>query len=353
MSLSELADLWSGVARLVDRAPSLADLRVHRLHLFAARRWRHLGVEIPGALALEELIAIGRTAAAEEVLQLAREAYEGRLLVLKGPEVALRYPDPTLRTFTDLDLLADNPEAAQRALLAAGFRPIGRYAEHYYTGLHHLQPLELPGSAGPWVEIHRRPNWVDWAEPPRTEELFATAVPSRTGVPGLLALPDEYHALVLAAHSWTEMPLRRVLDLVDVLAVTHDADRARIRALASAWHLTRLWRTTIEVADALLLDRPMPLALRSWGRDLLVPRDRTIAEAHIRRLLSPFWAQPSAPAGVATLRALVHTATPAPDEAWANKLLRVRAALAHPMRRTTEHGRVLGPDGIQPRHKRR
>ena len=42
-------------------------------------------------------------------------------MLMKGLEVAVRYPDPGSRYFQDLDLLADEPEAAQQALLGAGF----------------------------------------------------------------------------------------------------------------------------------------------------------------------------------------------------------------------------------------
>jgi hypothetical protein len=37
---SSASDIWTAVERLVDRAASLDDLRAHRIHLLAGRRWR-------------------------------------------------------------------------------------------------------------------------------------------------------------------------------------------------------------------------------------------------------------------------------------------------------------------------
>ncbi len=47
--------IWEGVDRLVDRAPTFADLRSHRIELLAARRWRALGRAVP-----DELVALER-----------------------------------------------------------------------------------------------------------------------------------------------------------------------------------------------------------------------------------------------------------------------------------------------------
>ena len=47
------------------------------------------------------------------------------LILMKGPEAAARYPDPALRPFCDLDFLVDDPAAAHRALMAAGFVEVG------------------------------------------------------------------------------------------------------------------------------------------------------------------------------------------------------------------------------------
>src|SRR4051794_4023211 len=135
---------WPGLYRLLDRQHSLADLRAQGLHLLAADRWRSQKRPIPGDLALQELAAAQKAAGARAVLRDIRAAYDGRLLVLKGPEVAALYPSPELRPSFDLDLIADDAEKAQRSLVAAGFIPMGEFEDAYYVGLHHLRPLQHP-----------------------------------------------------------------------------------------------------------------------------------------------------------------------------------------------------------------
>ena len=113
-----------------------------------------------------------------------RETLDGPVVLLKGPEVAALYPEPTLRPFRDLDLLVPMPHEAWRSLVQAGFHPTGDPS--LYVDIHHLRPLYLPGY--PLViELHSEPKWVPWTRAPRAAELFEAAVPSATGVDGVLA----------------------------------------------------------------------------------------------------------------------------------------------------------------------
>jgi hypothetical protein len=344
--------LWSGIHRLVDRVDSVQGLVAQRLHLIAIRHWRQTGREVPDELAFEEMAALQRVHAAREVLRRVREAYDGRIILLKGPEAASYYPAPEMRPTSDLDLLAEDPEAAQRALLAAGFQKLGPYEDEHFDGLHHLRPVGLPPHVT-FVEVHRRPNWDLWSSPPQTRELFDVAVEGNSGVPGLLALPPAHHALVLTGHSWGERPLRRILDLVDLAAVAAPADDAEIERLARTWGMLRMWRTSTAAADALFHQGPATVPLRVWARDLLEVRDATVFEGHVNRWLGTFWALPPHRALLATLTALVHDVTPAPGETWAGKLARIREALLHPSRPAEEHARLLGPEAVRPRFKRR
>lgn len=344
--------LWAGVDRLVDRADSLVDLRAHALHLLAADRWRRTGRTVPHALAIEELVAAHKTAAAAAILRSARAAYHGQMVLLKGPEVAALYPSPVLRPSGDLDILVEDAEQAQRALTAAGFVPIGPFDESYYEGLQHLRPLQHPEHPVLRVELHRRPNWVDWSEPPDTAELLETAGPGAAGIPGVLALPAPLHAVAIAVHSWGVRPLRRLLDLIDVAAVSEGC-RDEAYAQARAWRLPHLWRTTRDAIDALVFGAPEPLSLRLWARDLADARARTVFEDHVRRWLGPFWALPPHRAVGAAVVAVARDATPAPTETWGSKLGRTREAVLHPRRAQAEHARRLGPEGVKPRLKRR
>jgi hypothetical protein len=353
MNLSMSSDLWTGVDRLIDRADSFDGLAAHGLYLLAIRRWHATGVEVPVTFGVEELSALQKAHDARQILVRAREAYDGRIAVLKGLEVAARYPAEGLRPSVDLDILVDDADEAQRAMIAAGFQAIGDFDDSYYDGLHHVRPLHLPDHPSLAIEVHRWPSWVEWSDPPSTDELLSLAGPSRTGIDGILALPDAHHALLVAAHSWAERPLRRVLDLVDVAALADDAARSEAARLAGPWGLAGVWNATMAASDAVLFDGPVPWSLRTWARDLRQVRDRTVLEDHVRRLMSTFWALPPHRALVATGVALAREVTPAPDETWANKLSRAREALLHPSRPSAKQAEVIGREGIQPRHKRR
>ena len=90
------------------------------------------------------------------LLERVRAACDGPLVVMKGPEVAARYAEPSTRPFRDLDLLACDAAAVQRSLLDAGFQVAGE--PELYVDIHHLRPLYWPGL--PLViEVHQRPKW--------------------------------------------------------------------------------------------------------------------------------------------------------------------------------------------------
>ena len=330
--------LWRGVDRLVDRAPTATDLRSHRIEPLAARRLRARGRVVPEELALEERRAAVATLAGPVLLERVRAACDGPLLLFKGPEAAARYPDPALRQFKDLDLLAPDAEAAQRSLVAAGFRPIGDPS--LYLGIHHLRPLALRGLPLA-VEIHSRPKWPGSLESPSTDELFAAAVPSATGVSGVLAPAPAHHALLLAGHSWAHEPLRRLRDLVDIAAMLQGVDQFELRRLARAWSVERLWETTVASVDAVLYGGRPPLALRFWARNLLKVRERTVLENHLERVLSNFWILPGPDALAELLSILAGEVRPGRDETWPAKLSRSGRAARNALRRRSEHEATL------------
>lgn len=301
------------------------------------------------SLVVEELVAAQRSAAADAILRTASAAYDGPIIVLKGPSAAAYYPQPVLRPFTDLDILVEDAAGAQRALVAAGFEPVGPYGDGYYDGLHHRRPLHRHAQDPLLVEVHARPNWVEWVDAPDVRELFSVAVPGPAGIDGVLTLPAPQMALVLAAHSWLEAPLRRLLDLVDVAAIVADADRGELDELARRWGLAKMARTTLAAADALAYGDSQPWSLRLWARDLAPVRDPSVLDTHLRSWLSPFWALPAHRAIAATITALGRDLTPAPSETWRRKLDRTRGAVLHPGRSEAEHRQLLGPENAHPR----
>lgn len=331
--------LWAGVDRLLDRAPSLHDLRAHRLHLLAARRRRSLGLPVPQALQREERVAAAFSLAAPLVLERVRAACDGPLVVLKGPELAASWPDPALRAANDVDILVLDAHAVQRRLLSAGFVPLGP-PDPLYDSAHHLQPL-FDRQLGVKVEVHRRLEWVEWSEPPSVDELMRELVPAAVGVDGVSALPPPQHALAVAAHSWSSLPFRRLADLVDLEVVLLQTDRASVERLAERCDLGHVWRTLVSAADSLFLDAPATWPLRSWASDMRIAREPTVLRTHIRRIAGPAWALAPRRAVGATAAALAQEVLPAAGEKWGPKGRRMRLAARNAFRRRSEHERDL------------
>jgi hypothetical protein len=267
-----------------------------------------------------------------------REAYDGPVVVLKGPEVAARYPDAALRAYGDVDLLVPDAGGTHRTLLHAGFQLVGD--PELYVDIHHLRPLLAPDLPVA-IEIHSRPKWLEPLTPPAVDEVFATAVPSATGVERMLTMPPEQHAVLLAVHSWAHEPLRRVRDVVDIAAMVEGADRDEMGRVARRWRVERLWRTTIAAVDSVLGDRPTPWALRLWAQNLARARERTVFENHLQRWLSDFWAMPVASAAARVPRTFLDEIRPGEGETWKAKASRSALAVRHAARPRSRHDREL------------
>ena len=110
---------------------------------------------MPEELRVDEQIAAIKALAVPVLLKRVRDAYDGPLVLMKGPEVGAHYPAPAVRPFCDLDFLVDDPAAAHRAMVAAGFLEVGDAAR--YDGAHHLRPLAWPGLPL-FIELHREAN---------------------------------------------------------------------------------------------------------------------------------------------------------------------------------------------------
>jgi len=330
-------ELWARVDDIVTGARSIDALRHHGVELIAASLWRRQGLPVPEELRPDEQGATLKALGVPVVLRRARAAYDGTLVLMKGPEVGARYPEPALRPFCDLDLLVDDPATAHRALVAAGFLEAGEPAR--YERAHHLRPLVWPGLPL-FVELHNEPNRPAWVPPPNRAELLELTQPSATGVPGLLAPVPAAHAVLLVAHSWAHAPLRRLLDLIDLTVVLErDQDRVLARELAERWGLGRVWRTTIAAADALLRNHGSAPALAIWGRHLAAVRERTVLETHLTRWAGPVSGLPRTrvrAVGGAT-RIFTDAARPKGDERWIDAVRRTRLAIAHAPRPQSQH----------------
>jgi hypothetical protein len=326
--VTDVAGPWPAVDRLLDRA-TIEGIVAHKLGPLAARRLRQRGRPVPPYWLAAERAAALASRAAIPLLERIRASCDQPLLVLKGPEVALFYPERT-RQFSDIDILTTDAPAVHRALIAAGFGVAPDEDGFDYTNHHHEAPLKWPTI---WlrIEVHARPNWPLSATPPSTDALFAAAQPSRLGVDGILAPDLHHHALLLAAHAWRDEPLHGLRQLLDVAAVTAGLDERELARTAIAFGLDRVWNTTTSTVDSLFYGQRRTVPLRSWARHLPAVRERTILEGHAARWVSGFWELPPGGAAAQTARVIASEVAPAPGERWRDKLARMSRAIRSPL----------------------
>jgi hypothetical protein len=334
--------MWRRIDTLIARAPHVRALRFHRVELLEAHRRRAAGLPPLPELMNDTAAATFFELAVPTVLGRARDAYDGRVLLMKGPEAALDYPDSGLRPFHDLDLLVDDPRAAQAALVAAGFHEVGDPA--LYSDIHHLRPLRWAGLPL-LIELHARPKWPAGIPGPPVADLLGDAVAARVGVTGVEALPAAHHALILAAHAWAHEPLARLGHLVDIAATLARTDRGEADRLARAWGCSRMWRCTQAAVDTVLYGERTSAASAMWARHLLPARERTVFELHVQRWLSPAWGLPRRRVPLGVARAIRDDLRLDGDERWWTKVPRARLALSQAAMARSEHNLALEERG--------
>lgn len=322
--------LWRSVDDLIAAALSshgggLDGLLAHKVAPLAAGWYERSQRPVPPVLHDQQRAASLGVLLAPALVRRIREAVDGELLLLKGPEVAALYP-PGGRRFSDIDVLVRDADAAQTALLRAGFVEAEGVdlADH-----HHLHPLRHPAI---WlsVEVHSAPNWpAQSAVPPPVDELFDAAVPSVLEIEGVSAPAPLHHALLLAAHAWRHQPLHLLRDVLDVAAVADGVPEVELRTTAERWGIDRLWRTTWAAAAALFYGGAEPLPLKLWARHLRPLRPQTVLEEHLQRWLHPFWEHSFADALRDSLTMIGDDITPAPGQTWRAKLGQSGDALLH------------------------
>src|SRR5581483_8307003 len=212
-----------------------------------------------------------------------------------------------------------------------------------FIDIHHERPLRLP-ELPLLIEIHNSPKWPNFLEPPPVEELLAVSVDSRLGIEGLSTLPEAHHAVALAAHAWAHVPLQNMRHLLAVALLAEGIPRAELRDIASKWGVSRVWATTIGCVDSLFGDAPRTAAERLWARHLRRLRERTVAEAHLERYASPFWAYPWPMAAQVSGSMLFSALRPAQGESWRDKARRTRTAIGNASVAKSRHDEALGPD---------
>ena len=331
---ARVTELWTAVDRLLASA-SLAGLLAHELGPLAANRLRRLGEPVPKPLLLEERAASLSMLTTTPLLERLRAGCEGNLVLVKGPEIARRYPG-NARRFSDLDLLTGDAESVHDELRGAGFVEIEDPDFDLTPEHHHLQPLQWPTI---WlkVEVHKYPNWPMATRPPPLREILEASTPSSFGLDGVFVPTPAHHALIIAAHAWRHEPLHALRDLVDVAVLAAESDERELERTADGWGIGGVWRTTSRTIDGLFYGGTRSVALRTWARHLSDVRDRSNLEGHLQRLFHWYWELPPHRASAHAAKALRKTLEPAAGETWRAKLRRTRQALRNPGAPVTRH----------------
>jgi len=294
---------------------------------------------VPAELVEFERAAVVTTVLAELVLERVRDAYDGRIILFKGYEVAQSYPSTSLRPFVDVDLLVEDADKAQAALLAAGFEALGE--PELYEDIHHLRPLMAPGIPIP-IELHHTPKWPERiGMKPALSELLARAVPSKTGIDGIEALGAVDHGVVLTAHAWAHEPLRTLVELLDVrLAVA--GREAEARATAREWGLGGVMEATLATSSHIFAAEPLPLGLRLPARHLARAKERTVFESHLTEWMAPLWELQGRARFRQVGNAFLDDLRPRSGEGWRSKRRRMAAAVRHAGSARRVHEELLG-----------
>ncbi len=205
-------------------------------------------------------------------------------LVLKGPAVARAfYPDPSWRSFGDLDLLVSTADwqAACIALATAGFRrrlpePRRGFDERFGKAATHIGP------DGVQIDLHRTlvlgPFGL-WMEP---EGLFEGTTELSIGGRAFRRLDDTRAFLHACMHAVLGSRRVRLVPLRDVaqIAAIGDVDWAELDVLADRWRLRAVVRRSLEEARTVLGVEPPPLA-HSIIQAKIDPREQRALDAYL------------------------------------------------------------------------
>lgn len=189
------------------------------------------------------------------------------LRVLKGPAVAhLDYPDASLRSFGDIDLLVP-PGQFDRAVLSlseGGYRrrypePRPGFDSRFGKG------SCLVGPDGYEIDLHRSFAMGPFGLALRVEDLWRTSSTFRVGGREFAALGPAERFLHACYHAALGSPIPRLSALRDVaqMQLYRPLDLDRVLELTAAWRAEAVVIRAVELTWAVLgLDAPTPLTSR-------------------------------------------------------------------------------------------
>jgi len=189
--------------------------------------------------------------------------------VLKGSAVAHRfYPDPSLRSFNDVDVLvpSDAFDEAVRVLARCGGarqypQPRPGFDRRFSKGTSFDMPCGLE------VDLHRTFASGPFGLTVRLDDLWERSWPFQLGGVELRALDLEPCFLGLCYHAALGDAVPKLLALRDIAQVLACAelDDVRVRSLARGWRAEAALARAMSLT-ALTLDLGMPHPLIDWAR---------------------------------------------------------------------------------------
>lgn len=189
------------------------------------------------------------------------------------------------------------------------------------------------------IELHRNPGWLNWQRHPSNADVFARAVPSGTGVDGILAMPPTDRALLLAAHSWRHGPYYSFIHLLDLALARAEVDQGALLPLARAWGLEGVWRRLDRAIDAVYFGEPgWPTGIdRVWSRHLLAMREQTLLEYYAGFWLKGLVAPDVTSRATAVATDVRFSLTAHPWQTRSGKIRRIGQAARRSLRPHSEH----------------
>jgi hypothetical protein len=213
-------------------------------------------------------------------------------LVLKGMHLAADiYPEPSLRSMADMDVMTPRRDlaAAEQLFLELGYGPTPRPdLEEFCSWSNHLAKLQRKSFT---FEIHwhiERPG-SPFVIP--IDDLWSRARPIRIEGVATLALAPEDLLIHLSLHAsyhhrYARAPFKALLDVAAVIARFGDEiDWAALCANANAWGAGRFVFTTLELARAVLKVPVSPRVIAALHRE---PGDAEMVAVAARYVTSPF-----------------------------------------------------------------
>jgi hypothetical protein len=217
------------------------------------------------------------------------------VMVVKGPaHAALLYPDPSLRPYSDIDLLVRGPQfaAAVAALAAVDItRPAVELADGFDERFGKGATLHAP--SGFCVDLHRTFLSGPFAFTVDAEALFADTTATLELVGRTVrTLPPEERLLHCAFHASLSDFEPRLITVRDVVqaALADDLDVERLQSVAGAWQARGALALALTDAWATLTPTASP-AVVEWARAYRPSRRERIAIASYRTRQRRWWWQ--------------------------------------------------------------